>query len=384
MKKPKLLIVFGTRPEAIKMAPLVRIFKQDSSFITKVVLTAQHREMLDQVMKIFSINGDYDFNIMKDKQTLESITSGVMNRFTEVIQAEKPDMVLVHGDTTTTFATTLSSYYNSIPIAHIEAGLRSGDMKNPFPEEMNRKLTDSICTMHLCPTERAKKNIELENISTKNAYVTGNTVVDSLLWVLDYITKEKPEFLKIDQTKNRQVLMTMHRRESWGIPIENVSKAIRDIVKKHNDVTVVFPMHKNPIVRESVYPYLKNIDRVNLIEPMDYLSFVAEMKKSHIIISDSGGIQEESPTFGKPVLLTRSVTERPEGVECGVVKLVGTEYDNVFSELDKLLSDKEYYSSMSLPDNPFGDGHASERIRDHVRNYFNMTPFDKKWNKFTK
>ncbi len=382
MKKPRIMIVFGTRPEAIKMAPLVRLFKNDPFFETKVLLTAQHREMLDQVMDLFSIQGDYDLNLMKDKQTLESITTGVIQKTGKIFQEWKPDLVFVHGDTTTTFAASLAAFYQHIPIGHIEAGLRSDDLQNPFPEEMNRKLTDQITTLHFCPTLHAKENILKENCLQDHIYVTGNTVVDSLLWVT---SQKNTEAVSTQQNNEKKtILMTMHRRESWGKPIENVSKAVRDITEKHQNIQIIFPIHKNPVVRESVYPYLLNLERVQLVEPMDYEQFVNAMKKAHIIVSDSGGVQEEAPTFGIPVLLTRKVTERPEGINCGVVKIVGTEYDSVFTELDALLTEESYYQSMSLPENPFGDGLASKRILGIVRNFFNLPPLEHPVKEFEK
>jgi UDP-N-acetylglucosamine 2-epimerase (non-hydrolysing) len=372
MYKPTLLIIFGTRPEAIKMAPLVRIFQSDPSFRTKVIITAQHREMLDQVLHLFSIQDDYDFNLMKEKQSLESVTTGVLDELTKVIHLENPQLVFVHGDTTTTFAASLAAFYNHVPIAHIEAGLRSYDMRNPFPEEMNRTLCDQITSLHFCPTVQAKENIIQSHTQSSLVYATGNTVVDSLLWVVSHIQSNEPNLLVDESPGIKRILVTLHRRESWGKPIENVCKALRDIAIQHSDVQVIFPVHKNPIVRTSVFSCLGDLANVQLVEPMDYIHFVAEMKKSYFILSDSGGVQEEAPTFGKPVLLTRSVTERPEGIQCGIVKLVGTNYENVHHELLSLLTDKFYYDTMIKPKNPFGDGHASKRIQNQVHLYFGL------------
>jgi UDP-N-acetylglucosamine 2-epimerase (non-hydrolysing) len=372
MYKPTLLIIFGTRPEAIKMAPLVRIFQSDPSFRTKVIITAQHREMLDQVLHLFSIQNDYDFNLMKEKQSLESVTTGVLDELAKVIHLENPQLVFVHGDTTTTFAASLAAFYNHVPIAHIEAGLRSYDMRNPFPEEMNRTLCDQITSLHFCPTVQAKENIIQSHTQSSLVYATGNTVVDSLLWVVSHIQSNEPNLLVDESPGIKRILVTLHRRESWGKPIENVCKALRDIAIQHSDVQVIFPVHKNPIVRTSVFSCLGDLANVQLVEPMDYIHFVAEMKKSYFILSDSGGVQEEAPTFGKPVLLTRSVTERPEGIQCGIVKLVGTNYENVHHELLSLLTDKFYYDTMIKPKNPFGDGHASKRIQNQVRLYFGL------------
>jgi UDP-N-acetylglucosamine 2-epimerase (non-hydrolysing) len=372
MHKPTLLIIFGTRPEAIKMAPLVRIFQADSSFQTKVIVTAQHREMLDQVLHLFSIQDDYDFNLMKEKQSLESVTTGVLNELSKVIQKENPQLVFVHGDTTTTFAASLAAFYHHVPIAHIEAGLRSYDMQNPFPEEMNRTLCDQITNLHFCPTVQAKENILQSKTQSSLVYATGNTVVDSLLWVVSHIQSNQPKLLENNERGVKRILVTLHRRESWGQPIENVCKALHDIASQNSDVQVIFPVHKNPIVRSSVFSCLGDLGNIQLVEPMDYIHFVAEMKKSYLILSDSGGVQEEAPTFGKPVLLTRSVTERPEGIQCGIVKLVGTSYEIVYNELQSLLTDKLYYESMTQPKNPFGDGNASKRIHNQVRLYFDM------------
>jgi UDP-N-acetylglucosamine 2-epimerase (non-hydrolysing) len=372
MKKPTLLIIFGTRPEAIKMAPLVQTFRNDPSVQTKVIITAQHREMLDQVLQLFSIQEDYDFNLMKDRQSLESITTGVIDKLSHVILQEKPNMIFVHGDTTTTFAASVSAFYHHIPIAHIEAGLRSYDMQNPFPEEMNRTLCDQLSSLHFCPTAQAKENLLQSSLQSSLVYVTGNTVVDSLLWMVSHIQNTNPSLLKQNSLNEKRILVTLHRRESWGQPIENVCNALKDIVHKNPTVRVVFPVHKNPVVRDSVYSCLGGIENINLVEPMDYIHFVAEMKKAYLILSDSGGVQEEAPTFGKPVLLTRSVTERPEGIHCGVVKLVGTEYQTVYQELHALLNETSYYEAMVTSSNPFGDGHASKRIQNQVRHYFGM------------
>lgn len=370
MIKPKVIFTFGTRPEAIKMAPVVQTFLQDPDFITKIVLTAQHREMLDQVMAIFKLTGDYDFNIMVQKQTLAHITSSVLTKFSEVLEEDKPDLVFVHGDTTTTYSCSLASFYHHIPVGHVEAGLRSGDLLNPFPEEMNRKLADALCTLHFCPTLHARNNLLKENIKSQGMPITGNTVIDALFQVVDYLKENTSITLKNDSKK--KILVTLHRRESWGEPIENVSRAIRDVVLENKDIQVIFPIHKNPIVRDTVIPILGNMERVEIMEPMDYLSFVAQMKDSYLIISDSGGIQEEAPSLGKPVLLTRGVTERPEGIESGVVRLIGTEYEKVKTELTKLIKDHDYYQNMTKIRNPFGDGKASKRILHHTRRFFSL------------
>ena len=370
MIKPKVLFTFGTRPEAIKMAPVVQAFLADPAFTTKIVLTAQHREMLDQVMSIFNLTGDYDFNIMIQKQSLAFITTSVLTKFSEVLEEEKPDLVFVHGDTTTTYSCSLASFYQNIPVAHVEAGLRSGDLRNPFPEEMNRKLADALCSLHFCPTLHARNNLLKENIKSSGMFITGNTVIDSLFQVIEYLKKNNPQPKTVSSLK--RILVTLHRRESWGEPIENVARAIRDVVNENPDVSVIFPIHKNPIVRESVGPILGGMDRVDIVEPMDYLTFVTEMQDAYIIISDSGGIQEEAPSLGKPVLLTRAVTERPEGIESGVVKMIGTDFEKVKSEITKLVQNETYYKSMMKIRNPFGDGKASIRILAHTKKYFSL------------
>lgn len=369
--KPKVLFTFGTRPEAIKMAPVISAFMNDDSIITKIVLTAQHREMLDQVLSIFDIEGDYDYNIMTEKQSLEFITTSVLERFTTTLKEESPDLVFVHGDTTTTFASALSSFYQNIPVAHIEAGLRSWDLRNPFPEEMNRKLADSLSDLHFCPTQTAKYNLMKENVKSRGIYITGNTVVDALTSIIKAI--ERDSFSTNNRSDNSKIiLLTMHRRESLGEPMREVMESIRDVVIQNKDSKLIFPVHKNPYVREIVFPVFEGVSRVELIEPLDYLSFIKLMKKAYIIVSDSGGIQEEAPTLKKPVLLTRKVTERPEGIESGVVKLVGTDSKNVKDELNKLLNDKDYYESFVAKENPFGDGYASLRILKFVKEFFNL------------
>jgi len=370
MNKPKVIFTFGTRPEAIKMAPVIQTFLRDADFTTKVVLTAQHREMLDQVMDIFKLQGDYDFNIMIQKQSLEFISSTVLTKFAEVLQTEKPDLVFVHGDTTTTFACSLAAFYQDIPVGHVEAGLRSDNLRNPFPEEMNRKLADALCSLHFCPTIHAKNNIMKENLKSKGIFVTGNTVIDSLNYVVDYINEKTLESKPKD--KSKKILVTLHRRESWGNPIESVAKAIREVVMENEDVTVMFPIHKNPIVRESIMPILGNLPRISIVEPLDYLSFILEMQSSYLIISDSGGIQEEAPSLGKPVLLTRVVTERPEGIESGVVRLIGTDFQTVKNEITKLIRDERYYQKMVRIRNPFGDGKAAKRILKETRSFFSL------------
>lgn len=364
----KVLVVFGTRPEAIKMAPLVKGFIENKAFETKVCVTAQHREMLDQVLELFEIKPDYDLNIMKSGQDLYDITSNVLLGLRGVLQDFEPDLVLVHGDTTTTLATSLASYYQRVPVAHIEAGLRTGNIYSPWPEEANRKLTGSITQYHFAPTEKSKSNLLAEGISENNIIVTGNTVIDALLWVRDKINCDenleksitsKYPFL---EDNKKLILVTGHRRESFGGGFERICEAIKTTANNHDDVQILYPVHLNPNVQEPVNKLLVGIENIHLIEPQDYLPFVYLMDKADIILTDSGGIQEEAPSLGKPVLVMRETTERPEAVEAGTVKLVGTDVNIITSELDKLLSDNDYYASMSKAHNPYGDGHACERI----------------------
>ncbi|HQG81856.1 MAG TPA: UDP-N-acetylglucosamine 2-epimerase (non-hydrolyzing) [Caldisericia bacterium] len=371
LTKPKVLFTFGTRPEAIKMAPVISAFMNDDSIITKIVLTAQHREMLDQVLSIFDIKGDYDYNIMTEKQSLEFITTSVLERFTSTLKEESPDLVFVHGDTTTTFASALASFYQNIPVAHIEAGLRSWDLRNPYPEEMNRKLADSLSDLHFCPTKTAKDNLIKENVKSKGIYITGNTVVDALTSIIKVIERNN-YFVNNRSGDSKIILLTMHRRESLGDPMKEVMESIRDVIIQNKDSRLIFPVHKNPYVREIVFPVFEGVNRVELIEPLDYLSFIKLMKESYIIVSDSGGIQEEAPTLKKPVLLTRKVTERPEGIESGVVKLVGTDSKTIKRELNNLLNDKDYYESFISKGNPFGDGNAALRILKYIKVFFNL------------
>jgi len=371
LTKPKVLFTFGTRPEAIKMAPVISAFMNDDSIITKIVRTAQHREMLDQVLSIFDIKGDYDYNIMTEKQSLEFITTSVLERFTSTLKEESPDLVFVHGDTTTTFASALASFYQNIPVAHIEAGLRSWDLRNPYPEEMNRKLADSLSDLHFCPTKTAKDNLIKENVKSKGIYITGNTVVDALTSIIKVIERNNYS-VNNRSGDSKIILLTMHRRESLGDPMKEVMESIRDVIIQNKDSRLIFPVHKNPYVREIVFPVFEGVNRVELIEPLDYLSFIKLMKESYIIVSDSGGIQEEAPTLKKPVLLTRKVTERPEGIESGVVKLVGTDSKTIKRELNNLLNDKDYYESFISKGNPFGDGNAALRILKYIKIFFNL------------
>lgn len=364
MKKLKLMTVFGTRPEAIKMCPLVLEMGKYPDYIEPIVaVTAQHREMLDQVLELFNIKPDYDLNIMASGQTLYDITTRALTGLKEVIEEAKPDMVLVHGDTTTTFAGALAAFYAQVPVGHVEAGLRTGNKYSPYPEEMNRKLTGSIADMHFAPTSTSKANLLKENVNPETILVTGNTVIDALQTTVkaDYEFADA-EFNKIFAHGNRLILMTTHRRENLGEPMRNVYKALRKVLETHADVEAIFPVHKNPKVREIVQEELGGLDRVHLIEPMDYEPFANLMGKVDIVLTDSGGIQEEAPALGKPVLVLRDTTERPEAVDAGTVKLIGTAYEDVLRETNLLLDDSAHYKKMAEAANPYGDGKACERI----------------------
>lgn len=368
MKKLKVMTVFGTRPEAIKMCPLVLEMKKYPDLIEPLVaVTAQHREMLDQVLELFQIKPDYDLNIMTSGQTLYDVTTRALMGLKEVMEEAKPDIVLVHGDTTTTFAGALAAFYAQIPVGHVEAGLRTGNKYSPYPEEMNRKLTGSIADMHFAPTAISKQNLLKENVNPDNILVTGNTVIDALQATVqkDYVF-EDAEFNKVFESGHRLILMTTHRRENLGEPMRHVYKALKSVLETHEDVEAIFPVHKNPKVREIVQQELGGLDRVHLIEPMDYEPFANLMAKVDIVLTDSGGIQEEAPALGKPVLVLRDTTERPEAVSAGTVLLVGTAYEDVLRETNRLLDDAAHYKKMAEAANPYGDGQACARIVNAV------------------
>lgn len=370
------MTVFGTRPEAIKMCPLVLEMRKYSEYIQPIVaVTAQHREMLDQVLDLFGIKPDYDLNIMTSGQTLYDVTTRALMGLKGVMEEAKPDMVLVHGDTTTTFAGALAAFYAQIPVGHVEAGLRTGNKYSPYPEEMNRKLTGSIADMHFAPTLTSKDNLLRENIDESAILVTGNTVIDALQTTVksDYSFVDA-NFNKIFAQGKRLILVTTHRRENLGEPMRHVYRALKSVLETHADVEAIFPVHKNPKVREIVRQELGDLARVHLIEPMDYEPFANLMAKVDIVLTDSGGIQEEAPALGKPVLVLRDTTERPEAVVAGTVKLVGTAYEDVLRETNLLLDDSEHYKIMSEAANPYGDGHACERIIKSIlrKNGFNI------------
>lgn len=374
MRRIKVISIFGTRPEAIKMAPLVKILKSMDEFEAKVCVTAQHREMLDQVLDIFKIVPDFDLNIMKDKQTLTGITSRVLEGLEYIFSKERPDIVLVHGDTTTTFAASLAAFYQKISVGHVEAGLRTYDKYFPFPEEMNRKLTGAIADLHFAPTEKSKNNLLREGVNEKNIFITGNTAIDAMKHTVEDSYNFSNETLNDLDYKNRKIIMiTAHRRENWGTGIENICKALKRIVMENKEVEIVYLVHLNPIVRDVVYKYLDNTERVHLLDPLDTKETHNLMNKCFMVMTDSGGIQEEAPHLGKPVLVLRDVTERPEAVEAGKMKLVGTDVEKIVSEANKLISDKEEYEKMSKAINPYGDGKASERIAQAILYHFGLS-----------
>ncbi|WP_299195372.1 UDP-N-acetylglucosamine 2-epimerase (non-hydrolyzing) [uncultured Amphritea sp.] len=364
----KVLTVFGTRPEAIKMSPLALQLNEDNRFDAKVCVTAQHREMLDQVLELFELKPDYDLNLMKPGQDLSDITTGILLGLKSVLNEFKPDIVLVHGDTATTFAASLAAYYQQIPVGHVEAGLRTGNIYSPWPEEGNRKLTGALATFHFAPTATSENNLLREGIAAETIHVTGNTVIDALLDVVkkledDSLLQEKFAtcFPFIDDSK-KLILVTGHRRESFGGGFERICQALAETAKRHPDIQVVYPVHLNPNVQEPVNRLLAGVDNIKLIEPQDYLPFVYLMNRAHIILTDSGGIQEEAPSLGKPVLVMRDTTERPEAVDAGTVKLVGTDVNKIVEGLESLLTDESAYQSMSFAHNPYGDGEACKCI----------------------
>lgn len=364
MQKIKVMSIFGTRPEAIKMAPLVKELEKREEIESIVCVTAQHREMLDQVLETFKIKPDYDLNIMKQGQTLGDITTRALQGLEQVIKDCKPDIVLVHGDTTTTFAGALAAFYNQVKIGHVEAGLRTNDKYSPFPEEMNRQMVDCMTDMYFAPTNLSKQNLLDENIEEDKIYVTGNTAIDAMATTIkeDYNHPEL-DWIKEDE---RLILLTAHRRENLGDPMRHIFKGIKRVVDEFKDVKVIYPIHLNPKVREVANEVFGNCDRVKLIEPLEVFDFHNFQNKSYLILSDSGGIQEEAPSLGKPVLVLRDTTERPEGIEAGTLKLVGTDEDVIYEETKKLLTEKSEYEKMSKASNPYGDGHASERIVDAI------------------
>lgn len=370
---PKILAVFGTRPEAIKMAPVILALKNHEAFNCRVVVTAQHREMLDQVLDIFGLQPDWDLGIMRPRQTLEEITVRALEGLLEVYEQEGPDLILVHGDTTTTFVAALAAFYRRMPVGHVEAGLRTRVKYAPYPEEMNRRLTGALADLHFAPTELARKNLLQEGVRPEAIFVTGNTVIDALYATVDpEFSFEGTELAGVDFAK-RVILITAHRRENLGEPLREIFLAVRDIVTMFDDVEVIFPVHKNPLVRQEAAGVLGGVKRVHLVEPLNYRLFVNVMLRSYVVLTDSGGLQEEAPSLGKPVLVLREVTERPEALAAGTVKLVGTDRDTIAAETAKLLRDVEAYRSMAEAVNPYGDGRASVRILKALMFYFGLT-----------
>ena len=374
MDRKKIAVIFGTRPDTIKMAPIIlELQKYPEYFDVLTIATAQHRQMLDQVLDVFKIKPDYDLDIMAPKQTLASLTAKIITGIDEVLAKENPDMVLVQGDTSTTCIGSLAAFYRQIPVGHVEAGLRTNDKANPFPEEINRRITGCITDLHFAPTKTAKNSLLKENVDPKTIFVTGNTVVDAL----EYSVKENYQFTvpilnEVVSQKKKVVLVTMHRRENWGKPMEGAASAIKRLAQKYPDFSFIFPMHLNPIVRDAVNPILKDMSNVLLIEPLDYLDFVNIMAKSYLILTDSGGVQEEGPHFGIPILCLRYVTERPDAVDYGTVKLVGLDEEAIYSTALRLIEDPNEYKKMATAINPYGDGLSSERTIKIIKNYFGM------------
>ena len=362
----KVMIVFGTRPEAIKMCPLVEELKKSSKFETIVCVTGQHREMLQQVLDVFSIVPDYDLDIMKEGQTLYSITTTILDKIKPILETERPDIVLVHGDTTTTFATSLAAFYSSTKIGHVEAGLRTYNLQSPFPEEFNRQAVSIVSDFNFAPTEQAKRNLLQESKKEATIFVTGNTAIDALRTT---ITESYTHPILEWVGDSKLILLTAHRRENLGVPMENMFRAVKRVLAEHNDVKILYPIHKNPKVREIAHKIFGNENRIKLIEPLEVIDFHNFMKRSYMILTDSGGVQEEAPSLGKPVLVMRDTTERPEGVESGTLKLVGTKEETIYNEFTTLLTDQNLYNQMSKASNPYGDGFASARIVQILEDY---------------
>jgi UDP-N-acetylglucosamine 2-epimerase (non-hydrolysing) len=370
----KIAVIFGTRPDTIKMAPIIHELKNEKEFFEVLTIaTAQHRDMLDQVLDVFKIKPDYDMNVMEAKQTLASLTAKTIKGLDEILEKEKPHMVLVQGDTSTTFVGSLAAFYRQIPVGHVEAGLRTNDKLNPFPEEINRRLTSCIADLHFAPTETARKALVKENYNPDDIFVTGNTVVDALKFSVIKNYRFTIEGLNtiVDQ-KKKIVLVTMHRRENWGKPMEGACMAVKRLAQKYPDFAFIFPVHLNPIVRDVVYPILKDIKNISLIEPLDYLDFVNLMAKCYLILTDSGGVQEEGPYFGVPILVLRYVTERPDAVDFGTVRLVGLDERKIYDAAEELIDNEAEYKKMANAINPYGDGHSAQRTVKIIKNYFGL------------
>ena len=369
------MVIFGTRPEAIKVAPAVMALQSSPRFQPTVVVTAQHRSMLDQVLKLFAIAPDHDLDIIEPRQSLTDVTVRALAGLAPVIEADAPDAVLVQGDTTTTFVGALAGFYHQIPVVHMEAGLRTGNPYSPFPEEINRRLASQLTSLHLAPTQNNRRNLVRENVDPARVVVTGNTVIDALLLAIEKkVDYGDPALDGLDDDPRRVVLVTAHRRESWGEPMRSIGKAVARIARAHDDAVVVFPIHKNPVVREAILPEVTGCDNVLLIEPLSYGPFARLMNRAHLILSDSGGIQEEAPSLGKPVLVMRDTTERPEAMVAGTVRLVGTATDSIVESVEELLTNESSYAAMANAVNPYGDGFASERTLGAIAHFLGDGP----------
>jgi len=373
MKKIKVLTVFGTRPEGVKVAPVIKALEADPAIESRILVTAQHREMLDQVLEWFSIKPDHDLNIMSDRQTLTRITVRVLEGLEKILEEENPDLLLVQGDTTTAFAAALAAFYRKVKVGHIEAGLRTDDLYNPYPEEANRRLISVLGNLHFAPTPQAEENLLRDGIGKKGIFLTGNTVIDALFHIFKTVGDELPGEIASRLTPGkRRLLVETHRRENLGEPMKNICRALLRLVKDFPDTEVVFSVHKNPLVREVVMPMLENRERIALLDPVEYPALIRLIKQSHLVLTDSGGIQEEAPSLGKPVLVLRSTTERPEGIWAGCAKLTGTQEETVYREAHKLLSDNEAYRKMSAVKNPYGDGKAASRTVEAIKYGFGL------------
>lgn len=370
----KILTIFGTRPESIKMAPIINLLETDNRFLSKVCVTGQHREMLDQVLRLFKITPDYDLNLMKENQTIEQIFTEIVMGLSPVIDDYQPDIILVHGDTITSFGASLISYFKKVKVGHVEAGLRTGDIYSPWPEEGNRKLTAVVSNIHFAPTRKSKDNLIKEKYSNSSIHITGNTVIDALFLAVDIIKKDKKLNVQLKnefsflRKNHKMILVTAHRRESFGSGIKNICNALKEIAIRNPKLDIVYPVHPNPNINKTVYGVLSEVNNVHLIEPVEYVQFVYLMKESYFIMTDSGGIQEEAPSLGKPVLVLRDLTERPEAVKAGCISLIGTDKENIINKAQELLTNKKIYEKMSKQNNPFGDGKASSKIINILNN----------------
>lgn len=363
----RVMVVYGTRPEAVKVGPLILALEASPDFTPIVCVTAQHRQMLDQFNGLFGIVPDYDLDMMRPKQTLTHVATRALEGLEQVFEQVTPDAVVVQGDTSTTFAAALAAFYQRVPVVHVEAGLRTGDRYSPYPEETNRRLTTQLSSLHLAPTSTSRANLLREGVDPATVFVTGNTVIDALQWVVQRINQPREPLLASVASDDRRVLLvTAHRRESWGEPMRQVAKAMRRLCQEHDDMLVVFPVHKNPVVREAVVPMLEDLDNVVILEPLEYDDFAWCLQRAHVVLSDSGGVQEEAPSLGKPVLVLRGNTERPEAVHAGTVKLVGTDEETVYAAVSRLWIDPTAYAAMSLAVNPYGDGQAVRRSVEAV------------------